>query len=171
MVANDWLIRETTRKVMPAQKPGKSRQDWKPKFYEKINKSSDCWFWTGVTDKDGYGKFYCNDFPNGRSHRIMFFLMTGKSPNHVCHTCDNPACVNPQHLFAGNVQTNTADREHKGRGAKGSNVASSKLTESQVIEIKHRLKAGELQKKIAKEFGLCKGAISHIATGRNWSHV
>lgn len=147
-----------------------------------------CWVWTAASCK-GYGKFMISGRP-GRlfiAPRISYFISTGKQPDpfHVCHRCDNSACVNPNHLFLGTDADNLSDMRSKGRGylgfkekpcppekrQKGSSVPSSKLTEKEVLEIVNLLNAGHSQKAIAEKFCISKPQISYIKNGITWSHL
>jgi hypothetical protein len=90
----------------------------------------------------------------------------------VCHRCDNPACINLEHLFLGTNQENMKDMKEKGRQAKGSKQGNSKLNEKQVLEIKRDLAETNLtNREIGKKYGVSKDAISNIKTGKRWSHV
>lgn len=91
----------------------------KDRFYSKIEfiPFHECWEWTAGLDKDGYGKFW---FKNEtiRAHRFSYELHFGpiKEGLCVCHTCDNPGCVRPEHLWLGTIQENSKDRDNKKRG-------------------------------------------------------
>jgi hypothetical protein len=126
---------------------------------------------------------------NGRSvivkaHRLAYLLDRGSLPRglYVLHGCDIPGCVRPDHLFVGTAADNSADMAAKGRapmvrhpelahGNRGSLNGNSKLTETQVAEIKARRMAGDTLVSIAERFGVHYTAIQQIVTGKTWRHV
>lgn len=86
------------------------------RFFRFVQKKpSGCWEWTGSKDKDGYGKFSLNG--DMRAHRASYVLFIGKLKNglFVCHSCDNPSCVNPEHLWQGTPKDNITDMYKKKR--------------------------------------------------------
>lgn len=87
------------------------------RFWPKVDKSENCWLWRGSRQTHGYGTFYYQGTMH-LSHRISWILTYGEIPTGLCvlHKCDNPPCVNPQHLFLGTHVDNMIDRERKGRG-------------------------------------------------------
>jgi hypothetical protein len=89
----------------------------------------------------------------------------------VCHSCDNPSCVNPDHLWRGTPADNMEDKRKKGRATRGSAHHGSKLIESDVRYIRAFLAAGANQRVVARNFGVSYATISQINTGRIWSHV
>lgn len=134
-----------------------------------IEGKDDCWEWTGAKNGgnpvNGYGVLRIND-KKEYAHRVAFALAHGHldATLKVCHTCDNPRCVNPRHLFLGTNTDNMADAAVKGRTRR-------KLTPEQVADIRRRFGGHGSQAALAKEYGVTIGAINHIKMGRNWKHV
>ena len=89
----------------------------------------------------------------------------------VCHSCDNPACVNPDHLFLGSHGDNMADMAQKGRATKGSKLASSVLTEEQIGVIRSQYATGRYtHRSLAIEYGISHTVIGRIIRGEAWKH-
>lgn len=152
---------------------------------------TECWPWAGGIKRGGYGTFSIS--VDGRpftlgAHRVAYELSVGAVPEgmHVCHHCDNPACVNPAHLFLGTHTDNMRDMIAKGRArrrtgpfpqsalanrARGEDSVASKLTEAAVLRIKALLLIGVSQTEIAEKHGVSKTCISQIARGDAWRHV
>lgn len=87
------------------------------RFWEKVDMSGDCWVWTGSCSPWGYGQIGVPPNQIARAHRVSWELHHGPIPHglYVCHHCDNPRCVRPDHLFLGTPSDNTQDMLHKGR--------------------------------------------------------
>ena len=134
-----------------------------------------CWIWNSTTDKDGYGVFTHHRNKQIRAHRASYEFYVGSIPNDVfiCHKCDTPSCINPNHLFIGTAKDNTRDMMTKGRDFKpcGSEHPSSKLTEDNVIEIRKLHTYGLAHSEIAKCYGVVFQTISSIVTRRTWRHI
>lgn len=155
------------------------------RFWEKVNKRGSvpagrpelgrCWEWTAATNDHGYGVLRPagqRSGPNVKAHRYSAELAgMDIDGRHVLHSCDNPPCVNPAHLRPGTDAANMADAKERDRIPLGSERANARLVESQVSEIKQRLAAGERQKDMAPDYGVCPGTIGAIARGVTWRHV
>lgn len=133
-----------------------------------------CIEWTKSRDKQGYGLFYSNGGVT-KAHRIAYWIYYHTYPDDkcVCHSCDNPSCVNPEHLFLGTVQDNNKDRHSKGRSknkpTSGEAHNMAKLSEQQVLSIKQIL--GATQKELAETYGVSVAQISRIVNGKSWTHL
>lgn len=142
------------------------------RFESKIEKIplGGCWVWMAGLDRDGYGQLGQGKYRKHKSHRLSYQLYKGTIPqkSSVLHTCDNPSCANPEHLFLGTPQDNMADKCNKGRSAKGEQQGSSKLTEKDVTEI---LKSNQSQSTLGKLYGVSQAQIHRIKTRKAWSHL
>lgn len=150
-------------------------KEWK-RFLNRIllaNKRS-CWEWQGARTDDGYGVFPVQGIVI-LAHRLAFILHYKRDPGKllVLHECDNPACVNPRHLFVGTSEDNNEDRHKKGRskGAKGESNIHAKLTEKKVREIKRKLARGIQKRQLARRYKVSQSTIGKIEHGRIWKHV
>lgn len=159
------------------------------RFWSKVDRSphpKGCWSWKGTLVHGNYGVLTIKHKPV-RAHRAAYVLTHNtECPLFVCHGCDNPNCVNPDHLFAGTIQDNTADRDANGRSCKsdshwtsvhperikhGSEIALSKLTEQNVSDIRKRAEAGEVQRRIAEDFNVTPTLICNIVKRKVWRHI
>lgn len=131
-----------------------------------------CWPWQRCTNRKGYGAVAWGGQHYG-AHVLAFMLHHNlPRPNkQVCHSCDNPACCNPSHLFLGTQADNEADKKRKGRSLVGSRNPSAKLTDAQAREIHQRRTSGEKLEPLASAFGVHPMVIVSIAKGRTWKHL
>ena len=134
-----------------------------------------CHVWTACRSKRGYGAFGVAS-TSVTAPRVAFFLAHGRWPHpFACHHCDNPPCVNPDHLFEGTIADNTRDMVRKGRNViprvRGSRHGRSKLKEPDVLAIRAAYAAGELQRSIAARFKICRTAVSLIVNRHQWTHI
>lgn len=174
--------------------------DFAARFWARVDRSGACWPWMGARQSRGYGETW-----NGRvmlAHRVAFELTNGPIPDdlHICHTCDNPPCCNPSHLFAGTRSDNMQDMLSKGRGIKagqhargdrngrrthperyanvrpapmpGERNPKAKLTAEQVLEIRRlRSSGGVTQAELSRRYGVSQAKISQIVLGQVWKHL
>lgn len=145
------------------------------RFWNKVDKrgQDECWEWKASKNYFGYGNIKIQGKTQG-AHRISYEIANGSIPKgmFICHRCDNPSCVNPNHLFMGTHDDNMADRDKKRRQARGERVHTSKLTRSQAVEIRRRYvpyKRDETGSNcLSKEFGVSPEQITRIASGQKW---
>ena len=137
------------------------------RFWTKVSKSDGCWEWQAARDRDGYGQFGVFRRQT-KAHRFSWEITNGPIPPGmiVCHTCDNPSCVRPDHLFVGTHQDNQRDKWNKGR-ANHHRI----LTEPDVIEIRELHDGGMSHRQIALRKGVSKPTICGIVKRRQWRHV
>jgi hypothetical protein len=144
------------------------------RFLSRVEFDAGCWYWTGWKDKDGYGVLSVNN-RNVRAHRFSWEQVNGPIPGKmcVCHMCDTPSCVNPDHLFLGSNEDNSADRHAKGRTVKvqGERHGVSKLTAEQVREIRRLYDRDVRHREIASKFGITPSTVSGIGLRNQWKHV
>lgn len=152
------------------------------RFWSKVRKAGEdeCWLWLGGKDQHGYGRMssYRNHSPL-RANRVSWLIhihnSSLKSTDHVCHRCDNPSCVNPNHLFIGSQADNMLDMKLKGRahqsGPKGEQQSQAKLSTDQVIEIMRALTHGEPKSALARTYRVSRRLIQKIASGERWGHI
>lgn len=142
------------------------------RFWRKVDRRGpdECWSWMAGKDGKGYGSFFVGT-ANYIAPRVSWAIHHGEIPNGlgVLHTCDNPPCVNPNHLFLGTQKDNNEDRENKGRGSFGSKHGMSILKESDIKEIRELMKNGVSQEEIAKKFKVDRTTISAVKRGLSWS--
>jgi hypothetical protein len=163
----------------------KKIQDIKVRFFKYVIKSNDdnCWIWTGAKTPFGYGRFGTIGNKRVYAHRFSYEIHEEKIPNGylICHSCDNPSCVNPKHLWLGTPKDNMDDMRKKGRNSgdtgqylksfKGSNHPCSKLNEEKVKEIRIKLKNGIKGYILADEYNVSRQLIYTIKDGLSWKHV
>ncbi len=128
--------------------------------------SDGCWPWTSSVNCNGYGKISVSRSTWTLAHRVSWELHHGAIPDgmFVCHHCDNPLCVNPDHLFLGSHEDNMRDMVEKGRSLSGERHNMAKLTNEQVTDI--RSLAGAMpQAAIGARFGVSQGHISRLLCG------
>lgn len=144
------------------------------RFMDKVSPepNTGCWLWTASVDSSGYGHFGIASSRPTKAHRIAYRLFKGDIPRglFVCHKCDVPSCVNPDHLFLGTPADNTSDRDQKKRTAVGRRNGKSKLTDEIVISIRALSKSFS-ERQIARLIGIHRSTVNAVLSGRTWSHV
>lgn len=143
------------------------------RFFRLVDKQENCWLWKGDINRNGYGRL---QFNNKRllAHRVSYEIHKETLQNnlYVCHTCDNPKCVNPSHLFLGTQKDNMADCAKKMRHTYGSNVKHAILNEKQIEEIRSDYFSKKLnQRMLAEKYGVSRGHIGLIIQSKRWPHV
>ena len=146
-------------------------------FWNKVNKTEGCWLWTGATNGRSYGLFKMPKTRNNiTAHRMSYTLQNGPitSEQWVLHKCDNPLCVNPDHLFLGDASANVADMDAKGRRVNADNsrekngravLDTDKVRLARLLHGKFSLAA------MTKIFGVSKSQIHRIVTAQQWATV
>lgn len=158
------------------------------RFWQKVDRSSECWTWTAVKNHWGYGRIMVQGKARA-AHRVSYLISNGPVPAGMCvlHTCDNPPCVNPSHLFLGTLKDNMLDMVRKGRGpsrlfthgpsgprtntAKGESHGHSFLREADVREMRALRATGLSYAAIARRFGIHSTTARDICVRQRWKHV
>ena len=139
-----------------------------------------CWLWLGSTNAGGYGQIRREPEGNAvrgakaTTHRVAWEPTHGPIPDglHVCHRCDNPRCVNPDHPWLGTHAENLADMKAKGRAARGDRSGTARLDSQQVQIIKRLLFPGHCSaSEISALLGVSASAIDAIRNQTTWRHV
>lgn len=150
----------------------RTQDETRSRFASKFRVTPSCWEWSGVRDRRGYGKFW-DGLTHAKAHRASYRLYVGPIENgmHVLHRCDNPACVNPNHLFLGTHADNMEDKTRKGRsiGAHaGENHHFARLTPDAVLAIRAEMRPYRL---IAADYGISMSYVGDIRRGIAWKHI
>jgi len=140
-------------------------------YWSRVNRTENCWNWDGAK-RGPYGGLHW-DNKHLLAHRVSWQLANGEIPEGmcVCHKCDNPLCVNPEHLFLGTKTDNNKDRDSKKRQATGERNAASKLTADDICFIRYFHKVGYSQRTIAKNFNVSQPQIGNIVNRINWGYI
>lgn len=140
-----------------------------------VDDKSGCWVWTGKK-LNGYGSVQKGG-KQKYAHRVSYQLFHSKNPGKkfVCHKCDNPVCVNPDHLFLGTQKDNIRDMSNKGRGRgqflRGEGNKNTKLTEENIPIIRKQYKEGASLYRLGIDFGVSAKSISSIIQRESWGYI
>lgn len=148
----------------------------KVRFWSKVKKTDGCWLWVGgARNPAGYGQFKFNG-KQIAAHRFSYAVTHNDDPQGfvICHHCDNPQCVNPDHIYKGTATDNAADRENRGRSNRpvGENRSDTKLTNAQVLRMRELYSNGEQSiYGLSSKFGVVAQNVHEIVTGKLYKSV
>lgn len=160
------------------------------RFWSKVKKTKTCWEWIAYRNRLGYGVLNIRG-KSTLAHRFVWFLTHGPFPREalICHHCDNPSCVNPNHLYQGTPRSNVQDCLSRGRHvapkgekhwtkqfgkriARGNSSPVARLTEAQVLAIRARYALGWKNKtRLGKEYKIDNSVITDILNREIWTHI
>lgn len=148
----------------------------KEKILNNYVEKDGCWLWSGSTIKHGYGQIHTklgDKYVTILAHRFFYEHHKGSIPDghHICHDCDNPNCVNPDHLWVGTQKDNMIDMINKGRSNHiyGERHTKAKLTDSQVIEVREKYSTGRYtQQELANLYKIDRSSIGRIVRFDTW---
>ena len=141
-------------------------------FWSRVKKSAGCWLWQGPPGS-GYGQFRVAGHNIGPNRFSLALKLRRVPRGFACHTCDTPLCVRQKHLYEGTPASNMADRDVRGRTARGEkHGANTRLNEAKIRTIRSLYAAGALrQVDIAKRFGITQSVVSAIVLRKIWKVV
>lgn len=157
----------TTRMKWDSNPCQRTRGTIRERFWRSVVKRgpNECWAWTGRSER-GYGRL-----AHHRAHRLSFLIHGGTliSGDCVLHSCDNPICVNPRHLWKGTRVDNNADRVAKQRSARGERSGRAKLTRPAVEDIRTNYRRYTVPAStFAKRYGVTIRTVQHVLKGGCW---
>ena len=143
--------------------------------------NSGCWLWTAALDRYGYGRIQLGESKTLKSHRVSYELHVGPIPEGqmICHRCDTPSCVNPNHLFAGPAAVNVADmiakKRHRAgtRPLPGEENGRAKLTQDEAVSILLLSAQGGLKSARSEALlrGLHPSCVQRLLRGKSWKYL
>ncbi len=173
---NEYCVNPYHLMLINKSEWNKDTRSIEQKFWDNVHITDGCWEWTGTKFTEGYGSLW-NGKKNIKAHRISWMIAHGEMPPdnlYVCHHCDNPSCVNPNHLFLGTSKDNILDMMNKGRGnfICGEKQPNHKLTTEDVLLIRKLYRLGaSTQIQLAKDFNMSFQQISRIVNNQRWTHI
>lgn len=176
----------TNTGILKANETRRNDKDPLKRFLSKVTKTDHCWIWRANRTQSGYGTFGFRR-KVWRAHRVSYVLFIGEIPDGicVCHRCDTPHCVNPDHLFLGTHADNMRDAQAKGRLSikeaiaaqkpeqkpRGSSHHAALIDEARVVELRNLRRQGWALKRLAAHFCVSWQQVQRIACGTDWKHV
>lgn len=179
----EWDKRgRSIRKFCSMRCRGLSQRTTLETFWTRVEKTDGCWIWKGATSHNGYGVLTMGGKQH-KAHRIAYDLTHDVPLGELfaCHTCDNPRCVRPDHIFAGTTYDNMQDMIRKGRskyhlgGALkqriGERNGRARLTEEQVLVIRQKHATGKYSiSELAREYNISNRQIGRVIEGESWAY-
>lgn len=150
------------------------------RFWSKVDRKvpNECWPWTGSFKENGYPQLGVGSLTNGTrtmrmAHRLSWLIHFGEVPKrkYILHHCDNPKCVNPNHLYLGGNSENMRDAAQRNRIAHGVRHAYAKLNPTKVRRIRKLFKSGKNCNQIASTIGVAYATIQQVIEGQTWRRV
>lgn len=149
-----------------------ARETLAPRFWPKVRTTDTCWVWEGAVSSKGYGVFAVRTARPAvlkGAHRVAYYLATGVDPGAlmVCHSCDNPPCVNPEHLFLGTNQDNMRDCAQKGRITRANRLLTDEQVEvirATYASFRGRAPLG-MKQQLMSQFGVGRSCLQRLAAG------
>jgi hypothetical protein len=150
------------------------------RFWERVDKNNEnsCWIWLGRKNRQGYGEFVLDNKKTVKAHRHSFLLVYGylDKDKFVCHSCDNPSCVNLNHLWQGTAAENNYDCRSKSRAVpppdqKGENHSQHILKQNDVLDIRSKYSSGVRQAELMREYAVSRNTIYKICNNLSWKHI
>ena len=180
---------EKEDRIEPCEEESVAIKRLRIRFMGKVAKSQSCWIWMASVNKDGYGYFRLGA-SMAKAHRVSWKIHKGEILGglSVLHKCDNPSCVNPDHLWLGTQSDNIRDMHEKGRANKASGLKNgahihperlprgerngrSKISGDIVLAIRSMRDSGSMGIEIAKRFNVSPATVSKIIRRESWAHI
>lgn len=143
------------------------------RLWENVDKSDGCWLWTGAVERYGYPIMQRNG-KTVRVHRFIYEMFNSQIPAgmDLCHHCDTPRCVRPDHLFVGTRLDNVRDMVNKGRHCCGANHYQTPLTDQQVLDIRQKYSDGGVTyRQLGSAYRVSPSSIGQIIRRESWRHL